>query len=364
MDENNNINSSQEESSQGADSLIKTMKLVFIGLRILIVLLVLYIVKTGFFSVETGKQALTFRFNAIIGEKGKEAKQSGKLHWVWPKPIGKVLFFDTGVKTLEMNAFWRAEKDATLNTGPKRFDDNAKLMLGKDGYILTGDKNIFHMRCSMAYKIVDAVAWYKGYKNPEKVMKSVIQSTVIDIISSWKVDDAFYKNNKEFLLELTTSVIKNLKPLNIGIELVGNIQMKAEDKAPPENAANSFNLVSQAETEANKKTYDAQAQANNILLKAEGEKVNILTDADIYKNQIVKNVKNKSEIIKSFLREKESGRDVKSAMLAIYVTTITELYDKIKNKYIINSSADGNQEVRILINKKPPKIIDPTEGKK
>ena len=80
--------------NEGAESLVGALRVLFIALRVIMVVLVVLLFRTGCFTVKPTEQTMTFRFGALLeNENGEAVYTSGdaKAFWVWPRPIGNTL---------------------------------------------------------------------------------------------------------------------------------------------------------------------------------------------------------------------------------------------------------------------------------
>ena len=101
------------ESDTAAQSLQDALRKTFIILKGIMVLLVLWFLTSGIFSVQENEKALILRFGKIrpYGAEGKLVLDSG-LKWTWPAPISEIIKIPTTQQTLEIDDFWYYMTDA------------------------------------------------------------------------------------------------------------------------------------------------------------------------------------------------------------------------------------------------------------
>ena len=77
----------------GMQALVRMLRILFQGLRILIILIFVYLIFSGMFRVDDQNEAMLFRFGklqkrVLDPEKGETPiLTSGRWYWAWPYPI-------------------------------------------------------------------------------------------------------------------------------------------------------------------------------------------------------------------------------------------------------------------------------------
>jgi hypothetical protein len=154
-DHDNDVN--KDIPSEGAESLVGALRFLFLGLRVIMLILVVLLFKTGCFTVKPTDQVLTFRFGELLqDENGEAAYTSGqsKAFWVWPEPVGNTLILPSKStpQSVETDRFWHQKKTSVVSRpGEEAIDSTDPIMLGKDGYVLTGDSYLFHIKVTMTF---------------------------------------------------------------------------------------------------------------------------------------------------------------------------------------------------------------------
>ena len=145
---------------------------------------------------------------------------SSKAHWVWPQPVGATLSLPSksSLMTLEAKRFWH-EKGQSVIAKPYEDDQDSSdvITLGKDGYIITGDAYLFHVRVTLTYQITNAVSFFNSFyaldeagnfdhkssmELADKIFKSHLESVVTLESTGWKIDDAFITSSMTIVVRL------------------------------------------------------------------------------------------------------------------------------------------------------------------
>ena len=341
-------------SNEGAASLVKALRLLFVGLRILMVVLVVLLFKTGYFEVKPDEQILAFRFGKLQSdENGNEVFESGqaRVYWVWPKPIGNTLSLPSKSTplTIESSRFWYAEdKSIVKQPGQGGLDSKQPFLLGKEGYVITGDKYVFHVRCVMTYSISDAVQYYRAFYNvdsaknfdekaSEKNARKIIQSHLDQVVtmesSRWQVDSAFYNRLNDYRAALLARVQKNIEKLAYGIT-IERIDIKSDDRAPLKQVQGTFNRINQASTEVQSEINKAKKQSSLIRLKASEKGLRLTSEAMVYQKRMLSLLSNLQELDERF------AGSTKSDLRYLYQTALTQILTNVEHRYITRDADD------------------------
>ena len=302
--------------NEGAESLVGALKFLFFGLRVAMVILVILLIRTGCFSVQPDEQTLTYRFGAVQQDANGEkviSSGKGKLNWVWPKPIGNTLTLpaESIPQTVEVTRFWEQKSTAVVNQAGKDGEDSTEaFMLGKEGYVVTGDSYMFHVRATMTYYIKRADEYYNSFyklnesggfdKNAsealaERVITSHLEQAITMESTSRKLDEAFYNDINGFRLNVLNRVKKDILPLGYGIE-IDRIDIKSDDRTAIRQVRGTFNKVSVARARAQSEVNKAKEESSLIQLKASEKSTQIVADAEVYSKRIVSRLKNLKDL--------------------------------------------------------------------
>ena len=148
----------------GLRSLVRMLQVLFFGLRILIIVIFVWLVFSGVFKVDDGKEALLLRFGelqkkVIDPTQGPTAVlRSGHWYWAWPYPIDyvRVIPAQQAVSVSTDDVFWPRTNPNEIEAPDPATLQNMPLVPGQDGYLLTGDTNILHAVWRLTYRVADA----------------------------------------------------------------------------------------------------------------------------------------------------------------------------------------------------------------
>ena len=111
----------------------------------------------------TGIESIEPQEVGIIKTFGRIAETCGEgLVWTWPYPVGEIQKVSIKSQTVRINDFWLFEtpEDEALPLDSRQVPEGG-LKPGKDGALLTGDRNLLHVRLTVNYEIADAARCLK-----------------------------------------------------------------------------------------------------------------------------------------------------------------------------------------------------------
>ena len=136
----------------GSQALADALRSSFAIVRVIMVVLVLLFFFSGFFTVGTQEKAVILRFGKPVGE-GDKALLGPGFHLALPAPIDEVVRIPVGqLQTVSSTIGWWATTAANEAAGTEP-PPGPGLNPNVDGYLLTGDENIVHVRGTLLYRI-------------------------------------------------------------------------------------------------------------------------------------------------------------------------------------------------------------------
>lgn len=127
-----------ERMDAAGKSLSEALRISFIILKVIMVVLVIAFLASGFETVGSDERALVLRFGRIRGVGEARLLGPGP-HWIFPYPIDEIVKIKVEKKVnLATDAFWYFQTEQEKLTGQKRpVRPNTPLDPKKDGYCLT-----------------------------------------------------------------------------------------------------------------------------------------------------------------------------------------------------------------------------------
>lgn len=254
-------------------SLADALKVSFRVLSIGMLVFVLLFLATGISSIEPTEQGIVKVFGKVtrVVPKG--------LVYNWPFPIGEIQKISTKENSLDIgNQFWMFETPEEKGSPlAQRSRQNNGLRPGYDGYLITGDRNIIHIRFSCLYRVGDPRAYVSMVQDPLKSLTDVVCAAAVEAAATRTADSIQY-NHESFLTQVKEiaqakiDVLMGFKP-NGGLHgiVITNVLLKPGDsKTWPLGAFDAYEKAQRAESEKQIAINKAIATAKETLINSVG----------------------------------------------------------------------------------------------
>src|SRR6267143_5967810 len=134
----------------GSQALADALRSSFAIIRVVMVALVLLFLGSGFFTVGSQEKAVILRFGKPVGA-GAQALLGSGAHWAFPYPVDEVVKIPVNqLQSVSSTIGWFATTAAAEASGNEP-PPGPSLNPGLDGYVVTGDENIIHVRGNLLY---------------------------------------------------------------------------------------------------------------------------------------------------------------------------------------------------------------------
>ncbi len=345
----NNTEAAPQEPplSEGLLGIVRILRVLFTGLRVLIVLLIISYLFSGIFIVDANQHALLLRFGRI-----KKVLKKNDWYFAWPKPIDQVEKINAKeITTLDSNHFWYKEQAKSALQDPKQpqTPQEGPLKVGDDGYFLTADYNILHTKWSLQYHISDAKVFYTSYAKPEEAIRFALENAVLKKAAATTIDTAFRDQKDKFQNEVAKELKRIVARMNIGVHID---QVHYLQKQVPRPTKKAFFDVTNAENKKDQILSEADAYRKELLKKAEGECITIIRSAETYRKQVVDSVTADAKYLGQI--EAQYEKSGSSILIEYYVDALEEVIKNAEHLTVVYPDQEIRLTIKPLIKKKKP----------
>jgi membrane protease subunit HflK len=228
-------------------------------LRILLVVVALAWLATGLVQVRRGERAVVRRFGQVLAYQPEPG--------LW---IGLPLGIDR-VDRVEVDSVRSVEVGYSDEAG--REDG-----LMPPGQLLTGDNNLVNARVTVYFKvrpegIVDFVIQGERIGG---VLSKAVEATLAEWVAGQNVDEVLLRGKNALRGVLIEAVRERIVSYRLGIEI---LDARVTQLAPPDEVKDSFDRVSQAQTQIVTQRNKAEQEAASRLQQARSERFRIEQEA-------------------------------------------------------------------------------------
>jgi len=319
MTENNNKHHDHEhddspdnlppvELDAASRSLSEALRISFIILKIIMIVLVVLFLVSGFETVDSDEQALVLRFGKIRGVgEGRILKPRARPYWVFPYPLEEIVKIPVKkIVSLDIRSFWYYQSEEELlaesqgKTKPTRIRTLDPIT---DGYCLTrsekqtdalsasdsSDYNIIHSKWQLRYRIKDPEQFFRNVfvKNLKPgdvyfdimaesitpLLKNLLEDAVVTAMVNYTIDEAIKSQDRipkhvkrllnEKLDNMKSGETKNMCGIEIESVLLADITW-------PRQVNDAFRAAHNASSDSRTAVSNATTYAQNKLNEAAG----------------------------------------------------------------------------------------------
>lgn len=305
---------SQEPAAPELDaagkSLSEALRISFIILKIIMIVLVVAFLASGFETVGSDEQAIVLRFGRIRGI-GEQRLLGPGPHWILPYPIDEIIKIPVERKVnLAINSFWYfLSKEDMLAEKPRPVRPDQPLNPLRDGYCLTrsekrtgpgsitpaanagapspsdgSDYNIAHTKWQLTYQIDDPEQFFRnvnvadvrpgdvyfdvitGDNGVKPLLENMFEDAVVTTMVNYTIEEAI-SSSERIPNDVKRLLQDKLDKIESGIKVVSVQLTKSE---PPRQVQPAFEASIMASQNAQKTKTQARTYAATTLNKAAG----------------------------------------------------------------------------------------------
>lgn len=292
------------------------MKGASLGIGLILAIVALIWLGTGFFIVQEGQQAVITQFGRYKSTVG------AGFNWRLPYPIQRhELVFVTQIRSVDVG------RDVVIKATGLR-----------ESAMLTADENIVEIKFAVQYRLNDARAYLFESRNPADAVVQAAETAVRDVVGKMKMDSALSEERDQIAPRVRKLMQDILDRYKVGIEVVG-INLQQGGVRPPEQVQAAFDDVLKAGQERERLKNEAEAYANDVVPRAIGSASRLKEEAEGYKARIVAQAQGDGQRFRSVLTEYQKAPQVTRDRL--YLESMQQIYSNV-TKVLVDSKQGSN----------------------
>jgi len=410
-DNNKNLQSQQQRGDQldaAGKSLSEALSISFIILKVIMIVLVVAFLASGFKTVGSDERALVLRFGKILGV-GEERVLGPGPHWVFPYPIDEIIRIPVEKKVnLPINSFWYFQTKEEILEGSKRKErPPASLNPLQDGYCITrsekqsdaiagsdcNDYNIIHCKWQITYQIDDPERFFRNVyaedvkpgqvyfdvitKSITPLLEDLVEDSVVAAMVNYTIDDAI-KSQDRIPKHVARLLQEKLDQIESGIKIVS---VYLTDITWPRQVDEAFLASIKASQTSQTAISGARTYAENTLNEAAGpvaqrlfaalhdknvteEEKELLwsqlagtaeekiAQARAYRTKVVETARANADYLQQLLPEYRKRPQL--VIQKVYQDAIEYVFNNADEKFVIQPTQGAKgREIRILLSRDP-----------
>ncbi|HVV02140.1 MAG TPA: protease modulator HflK [Verrucomicrobiae bacterium] len=330
----------------GSQALAEALQSSFGIVKIVMAVLVIVFLASGFFKVGPNEQAIILRLGKPVGE-GNKALLGPGAHWSWPYPI------DDHIKVSVRSVQQAVSTTAWYATTPEQELAGTEPPAGPslnpavDGYALTSDENIVHTRATLTYHINDPIRFLFNFVNASNAIQNALDDALLFATAHYKVDDIITRD----ILGFNEAVQKRVTELVTKADLGITVDQCTVKSIPPrqQQVKDAFDSVLKAEVTRSKVLNEARSYANQVLSKASADAESRVNLAETERDQMVKDVTSRAAQFEALLPKYE--QNPKLFVQQRFSETMSRVLTNVQDRILVPEGA----ELRYDLNRELPK---------
>ena len=304
-------------------------------ITVLILVLVLALAGTCFYTVDDKQQAVVTTFGKVT-----DVTDAG-VHFKLPFGI-------QDVEKVDVNVYQKIELGYASDG--RGYDVNES-----ESTMITGDYNIVNVDFFVEYKISDPVQYLYSSNNPELILRNLIQSQVRNVVGSSSVDAVLTDGKEDIQRQVKELVTQILQEYDIGLTLV---DVKIQDAEPPTTEViEAFKAVETAKQQAETVINDAKAYQNAQLPQAQAQADQLIQNAAYLRQNRINEAHEQVAMFQAMYAEYAQNPGITRSRM--YYEAISQVLPGVK-LYI--NTGSGNGDVQMLLPLEPMAETAPTNG--
>ena len=332
-------------------ALAEALRSSFVIIKILMAVLAVFFLCSGMFTVAPQEQAMILRLGKPLEVGGKVLLGPG-FHWAFPAPIDEVVRIPAAqVRTATSSAGWYYTTPE-MEVAGKEPDPGDSLNPARDGYALTADANIVHVRATLRYSIQDPVRYAFGFTQTARLITNALNEALNYATAQFPVDSILTRDRTSFREKLSQRLSQLVDEQQLGIRIE---QADVQARAPRQPAVSkAFDAVTEAGLKSGQVLNEAQSYANEVRSRALGGAASLTNAALTEKTRMV-------EFVGAEARQFSSLRPQYEANPALFTLrwqteTLGRVFTNAQEKFFIAPGPDGRpRELRLLLSREPIK---------
>ncbi len=391
-----------EQLDEAGRSLTRALHVSFNILKLIMFVLILLFIFSGFFKVQSDEQALLLRFGKIQGTAEDQVIKPG-FEIALPQPINEIIRIPVErVQSMDIDSFWYFETEAEKLNPTRKRQVTGPLDPLKDGYCLTRndslegmegtDYNIVHSKWTVSYKISSPVLFFQNtyvrrqepgedfldasVDTVEPLLESLASNAIVNTMVNYTIDEAI-KSEEDISRNIETQMQARLDQIQSGIKVV-DIRNRITWPRQVDDAFQASNNARQQSEQIRveawsykektltdtggpnaefildklKKPDLTQEEQEKLVFRLAGQVQSKISEARAYRTEVVETARANAEYLKKLLPGYKEHPQL--ILQKLYQDAIQEVLENADEKIIIQPAGDGKpREIRILINRDP-----------
>lgn len=152
--------------------------------------------------------------------------------------------------------------------------------LAASGIMLTSDENVVHVEMNIQYRVANPSKYLFSVANPDDSLRQATDSALRGVISKYSMDTILTEGRTIIRSDTQRELEKTILPYDMGLRI---LDVNFQAARPPEEVKSSFDDAIAARENEQQYIREAEAYANEVQPKSNGQAQRIIENAYAYK---------------------------------------------------------------------------------
>jgi regulator of protease activity HflC (stomatin/prohibitin superfamily) len=371
--------SGTEDFDLAGRSLSEALRISFIILKVIMAVLILAFLASGFKTVGSDEQALVLRFGKIRGVgENRVLKPRTRPYWIFPYPVDTMVKIPVEKKVdLPVRSFWYYQSPERMLSEPSiektRFLPELDPI--KDGYCITrseeqndtissgsrgSDYNIVHCKWQLTYQIDAPERFFRNIyvedvkpgdiyfdvitESIRPLLQNLFEDAIVTATVNYTINDIMFEQIARLTEHIRGLLQDKLDIIESGIKVV---RVQLTDKTWPRQVDVAFQVSVSASQESEQTISKARTYAENTVIEAGALVQEKIAEARAYRTKVVASARANADYLRQLLPEYRKRPEL--VVQKIYQDAMERIFTNVNEKFVIPKGA----EWRIYINRDP-----------
>ncbi|HLU77774.1 MAG TPA: FtsH protease activity modulator HflK [Burkholderiales bacterium] len=284
------------------------------GFGLLIALIVIVWLASGFYTVDASQRAVVLTFGAYT-----ETTDPG-LRWRLPFPIQRHEIVNLSqVRTIEVG-----------------YRNNVKTKVLRESLMLTDDENIVDIQFAVQYLLKDPEDYQFNIRQPDETVMQVAEAAMREIVGKSSMDFVLYEGREQIAVTAQALMQDILDRYQTGITIS---TVTLQNAQPPEQVQAAFDDAVKAKQDLERQKNEGQAYYNDVVPKARGAASRLTEEAEGYRQRVVANAEGEaarfSQVLKEYAKAPAITRE------RMYLEVMQQIFTST-TKVMVDARENGN----------------------
>ena len=284
------------------------------GFGLLVVLVLVVWLASGFYIVDASQRGVVLRFGKFV-----ESTQSGpRWHLPWPIESAEVVNV-TGVRTVEIG-----------------YRNNVKSKVQNESLMITDDENIIDIQFAVQYILKDPQDYLFNNRDADKSVMQASESAIREVVGKNKMD-FLLSGGKEKIVETVQILLqKILDRYKTGITIT---RVTMQDAQAPEEAQAAFADAVKAGQDRERQINEGQSYFNDVVPKAKGTSARLLQEGEGYRQSVIASAEGEASRFSQIVTE--YGKAPVVTRQRLYLDAMQQVLAN-SSKVVVDQKGGGN----------------------